>query len=298
MFMPAKGGTPWNKGKKMSPATCLKMSLSRRGEKSCMWGKPSWNSGRRGVYSEETIKKMSLAQQGKHHTVESKQKMSDTKKKMFNDGVLVARNLGRHLSESTKQKIREANLGKKLSEETKQKMSFSRKGKRLSEGSKKQLSLSKRGIRPSEATKQKLREANLGPRNPNYGKPKSLETKMKMRESALKRSPESFRKGLIRRTPSSLESKFQDIIAKLNLPYLFVGDGGFIIERKCPDFINTNHLKIAIEVYNRSHKNKFRRGGLEGWKSERSEIFSRYGWRIEFFDETQVNEAEVARRLM
>lgn len=44
-------------------------------------------------------------------------------------------------------------------------------------------------------------------------------------------------------------------------------------------------------------KERFREGGMDGWKKQRQEIFSRYGWSIEFFDETQVNDDEIKKRL-
>ena len=72
-------------------------------------------------HSEETKKKMSEAQKGeknpmhgKHHFEETKKKMSEVKKNM---------------SEETKKKMSEAKKGKKLSEETKKKMSEAHKGK-------------------------------------------------------------------------------------------------------------------------------------------------------------------------
>lgn len=104
-----------------------------------------------------------------------------------------------------------------------------------------------------------------------------------------KLTKEHIKNCLKRRPMSSLELKFQNIILKNNLPYKFVGNGNFFIERKNPDFINTNGEKIAVEIYARRHKELFR-GGIEQWKKEREEIFLRYGWKILFFDETQIND--------
>lgn len=86
------------------------------------------------------------------------------------------------------------------------------------------------------------------------------------------------------------------IIEKLHQPYRFTGDGDVIIGGKCPDFVNCNGKKIALEVFYRGHKEEFR-GGLERWKRNRSRVFARYGWKIIYFNEKQVNEKYVLRKL-
>ncbi len=107
------------------------------------------------------------------------------------------------------------------------------------------------------------------------------------------RTPEIIKKALRRRTPSSLEVKFQTIIDKHQLPYKFVGNGEFLIERKNPDFININGEKKAIEVYARVHKEKLRKLNIEEWKKERQAVFAKYGWEIIFFDEVELKEEHV-----
>lgn len=86
--------------------------------------------------NEEYRKKQSLKEPGmlgKHHTEETKQKMSEkAKKRKISDKELQRlkiMNIGRKLSNETKEKIRKAMLGKKKSEETKKKLSEQRKGK-------------------------------------------------------------------------------------------------------------------------------------------------------------------------
>jgi len=131
--------------------------------------------------------------------------------------------------------------------------------------------------------------------NPFAGKKHTEKSKEKisLKFKGKKLSKEHIRKSLIRREKSSLEIKFENIIDKNNLPYKFVGNGEFFIERKNPDFVNTNGEKIAIEVYCRKHKEMFRNKTIEIWKQERSEIFNQYGWNLLFFDETQVTEDKV-----
>lgn len=103
-------------------------------------------------------------------------------------------------------------------------------------------------------------------------------------------------KGRLKR-PTKLEKQFINLIQKYNLPYKYVGDGSFMIERKNPDFININGEKIAIEVYAEIFK-KFSFVNIEKWKEDRQEIFSQYGWKLFFFNEKELkNEKEVIMKL-
>ena len=111
------------------------------------------------------------------------------------------------------------------------------------------------------------------------------------------RTPEVIKKTLRRHPISSLEIKFQGIVDKYQLPYKYVGNGQFFIERKNPDFININGEKKAVEVYARMHKEKLRNITIEEWKKERQKVFARYGWEIIFFDEMQLNEGNVLSTL-
>ena len=116
--------------------------------------------------SEEHNKLHGSPMKDKHHSEESKQKLSESLK-------------GRDVSEETRQKRRKAMLGKKMppcSEETKKKISKAKKGKHL-----------------SEETKRKISEANKGHVSPMKGKVSpfknkhhSEESKQKLREAILK----------------------------------------------------------------------------------------------------------------
>ena len=99
-------------------------------------------------------------------------------------------NMGKRLSEETKEKLRLANKGKKLSEETKTKISVANKGenhpfygKHLSEETKNKISNTKKGHAVSEETRAKLRIAKSGEKHPFYGKHHSEEAKAKMSAS-------------------------------------------------------------------------------------------------------------------
>lgn len=155
-----------------------------------------------------------------------------------------------------------------------------------------------KGKTHTKEAKMKNRLAHLGKPTWNKGKKMSKELVEKNRQGHLGYKPtkEAIRKSLKRNPMSSLEIKFQDIINKNNLPYKFVGNGEVLIGRKCPDFVNTNGQKIAIDVYYRRHKEQFRKR-LKSWKSDRTKIFQQYGWDLKFFDETQVNEQNIRGEL-
>ena len=78
------------------------------------------------------------------------------------------------VSNTHKQKLKEANLGKTLSIQTKEKISKALIELSKSEETKQKMSLAKKGIPLSDVNKQKLKEANLG-------KTLSIQTKEKIR---------------------------------------------------------------------------------------------------------------------
>lgn len=163
----------------------------------------------------------------------------------------------------------------------------------LSEESKKHRSEARMGKHYSSNT-----EFKKGSKPWNTGKEWDEATLKKMSDAKKGKilTAEHIRKILTRRTPTSLEKKFQEIAEKNGLPYKFVGDGSFMIGRKNPDFINTNGEKIAIEVFSLYYKLRHAKT-LEEWKDERQKVFGEYGWQIIFFDAMQVNEANILREL-
>lgn len=106
----------------------------------------SWNAGKKGIYSKETLQKMRKAKEGNKNalghklTDEGKQKMSEMKKgNTYRKGA-------KHTKES-KEKMAKSHKGKghPQTEETKEKIRNSHKGKVLSEEHKKHLSEAKKG---------------------------------------------------------------------------------------------------------------------------------------------------------
>lgn len=170
------------------------------------------------------------------------------------------------------------------------------------------------GGKKSRRESNHCRDCNLkqqkGSNHPSWkgGKPNCLDCEKKLSSYDAKYcqkcvkphvlTKEIIKKCLIRRPMSSLEIKIQSTINKYNLPYKFVGNGNFFIERKNPDFININGEKKAIEVYARKHKEKFRNNGVEGWKNDRINIFSKYGWEIIFIEDWQTNNEQTVLNLL
>lgn len=144
------------------------------------------------------------------------------------------------------------------------------------------------GKHHSASAREKIGAANkgklAGSKNPFYGKKHTEEAKAKIRAS------------MKRRLPTTLEKKFMWICKKFDLPFTYVGNGDFWIENANPDFINCNGEKIAVEVFSRFYKSKHY-ADINDYKKERIEVFSKYGWEVVFFDETEVNEETVLERL-
>lgn len=77
---------------------------------------------------------------------------------------------GVHLSEETKEKIRQANLGKKLSEETKRKCSEANKNKVFSEETRKKISEALKGHKVSDEKRKKLSKNCVGNKGMHWKK--------------------------------------------------------------------------------------------------------------------------------
>jgi len=99
--------------------------------------------------SEETKKKISEANKGRHYSKETKLKMSKTAK-------------GRITTKEARKKLSEANKGKSLSEEHKRKLSIAGMGRIQTAETKKKISEAHKGRCLSEKTKRKISNANTG----------------------------------------------------------------------------------------------------------------------------------------
>jgi group I intron endonuclease len=119
-----------------------------------------------------------------HNSIETRQKISDTRKRKIKSGEIILGMQGRKHSEETKRKMSKVAKGLLKSEETKKKISESLKGNRLSEQTRKKISISQQGRiggmkdkKHSEETKKKMSVAQTGRKHSEETKRKISETK-------------------------------------------------------------------------------------------------------------------------
>lgn len=154
----------------------------------------------------------------------------------------------------------------------------------------------RRGKPISQAHKAALLQGRKGKPGGMTGKKHSEAWRLQASERMKGYSKEFFANCLRRRPMSSLEKAFDKIVKDNKLNYRFVGNGKFWIERKNPDFINTNGQKIAIELFYRRHKDQFT-GGYMKWRQDRERVFGKYGWKIIFLEPSDlVNSVTIINR--
>jgi len=256
----------WNKGKRWTEAIRRKISESNKGKHHC---------------SEETCLKMSLSHKGKKLSPKHCLSLS---KPAWNKGI--------PHSEETKIKISNLlkgrmawNKGIKCPQ-----ISLSNKGRRFSEEHLRKLSESHKDHIPSQKTRLKMSIARKGSNHPLFGKPRSPQTKEKLRvaQTGKKASEQTLLKmrmvkrderfkAMVSKTskqrwanndyakrvmkkihakPNFTELKIDVLLQSLFLgEYRYVGSGDVWIGGKNPDFINVNGQKKIIEFFgHRWHK--------------------------------------------
>ncbi len=86
-------------------------------------------------------------------------------------------------------------------------------------------------------------------------------------------------KGLMQR-PTSFEQKICNLCLKHNLPFIYTGDGRFLVGFKNPDFKH-KHIPVLIEVYNDYHH-------PNNYEEIRGDHFKKYGYETIFINEGEV----------
>lgn len=194
-----KGRIPWNKGRKLSEETKLKISLKIRGKK-------------RKPLSEETKRKISESNKGMPNPLSE-----ETKRKIK---ASLQKYKGIQRSEEVKKKISKANKGKsswsKGKHHTKEhilKRALSNQGKKRSEETKKKLSETHKGqipwIRGKHHTKEAIEKQRRAIKNTLANNPEIIE---KIKEARAKQ--------IIPIKDTKIELKIQNFLRQLNIEFL------------------------------------------------------------------------------
>jgi very-short-patch-repair endonuclease len=287
-----KGYMPWNKGMPRSSEVRLKISQKRKGQHNSpktefKKGYIPWSKGKQ-IWKD---KKNPFF--GRKHSKESKEKISQTRRRLFAEGKLTNPAKGKKMPDLTKLRISLAKKGRpnpKISEIRKKlfnecKLTPWNKGKHhmqrenhplwnkpRPENVKRKISM---GLIEWYKHHQRL--------NGMLGKHHTDEAKQKigLKSKSLWQNPElrekfirNILKGLLKR-PTSLEKKLIELIEKYNLPFKYCGDGSVIIGGFNPDFIECNGRKLLIETANRFHHSG-------NYEKQRYAIFAKYGFKTLF----------------
>jgi len=193
---------------------------------------------------------------GRRHTIQSRIKMSKTRKERWKDPEYRKAHFPQHLLKFAPTAFK----GHKHSEEFKNwQRERLKKRWRNPEYRKKQLIALREGAKKGNERVRELYTGKPRPREVREKIARTLRGKPKpwlrgvnnpMANSQIR---EKHRKACLRflenwRSPNKLEQEIIDLIEKYNLPYRFVGDGKFWLENRNPDFINYDGEKKIIEV--------------------------------------------------
>jgi len=113
------------------------------------------------TYSEETKKKLSIANKGNQKWLGRKHS-EETKKKIGEKNRGSKARVGKPHSEETKEKIREARKGTKHTRESKIKIGEGRRGRKHSAEAKKKISVANSGLKRSDEAIKKMSESKMG----------------------------------------------------------------------------------------------------------------------------------------
>lgn len=87
--------------------------------------------------------------------------------------------------------------------------------------------------------------------------------------------------------PTSFERRISELCIKNNLPFIYTGDGRFLINYKNPDFIDEKN-KIVIEVFHSYYKIRDY-GSVENYMNFCRNKYESAGWKVIFIDENEVH---------
>ena len=296
-----KGNTPWNKGLTKnidSRLNYIRLTIFKKGDKVNLGRKQSDTHKRNLSESHKGIIPTKLFTKG-----EKPDYWNGFKKghKFYGDSFAFKKghvpynkglpkelqpNYGKHrtISEETREKLIKSHLGQK---------SWNKGTRGLlqlkhTEEWKIQNGIKQKGKKLSEDTIQKIINSNLG-------KKRSKETRLKRKVGQIEKwKDKEYRNNQLKRIfeglnlrPTSYEKKISELCIENNLPFIYTGDGTFLIGHKNPDFVNELN-RIVIEVYHTYFKERDF-GSCEEYEKQRGEYFAKYGWNTIFI---RTNEIE------
>ena len=90
------------------------------------------------------------------------------------------------------------------------------------------------------------------------------------------------------------ERIFEQICKKNNLPFKYVGDGSFWIERINPDFIETNGKNTAVEIFGDYWHSPLlnRKLGEKSTLTYRKRALKKHGWKLVVFWESDLKRVD------
>ena len=91
----------------------------------------------------------------------------------------------------------------------------------------------------------------------------------------------------LKKRPTSYEKKISELCIENSLPFIYTGNGTFLINFKNPDFVNEQD-KIVIEVFFSYFKIKDY-GSVENYKEFCKKKYNPSGWKVIFIDENEVD---------
>jgi len=130
----------------------------------------------------------------------------------------------------------------------------------------------------SEETKEKIKSKKIE----QYEDPNSYYHN----KDYLERRAKAVIKSLIKR-PTSFEKKIAELCIENSLPFIYTGDGRFLINFKNPDFVNEQD-KVVIEVFYSYFKIRDY-GSVESYKEYCRKKYNSAGWRVIFIDENEID---------
>lgn len=201
-------------------------------------------------------------------------------------------------------------IGSHHTEKAKKKMSESQKGKTFSEEHKKRLSETRKGQIPpmkgkhhTEETRRRMSETHKGKPSGMLGKHLTKETKCKIGKASKChwQNPEYARKVLAGKNPSKAERKLDAILQEL-FPGEFmlnIRAEIMVLGGKVPDFVNVNHKKQLIELYE-DYWHDPKRFPKHQSPQDRIDYFKQFGdWdTLVVWEHELKDEAKLKQRLM